>query len=166
MAKRFYPAVLERGAKKTFAVWFPDFPGCVAAGTSQEQALEKAEHELAQGMASVLEREPSLPQPTPFERIEIPKGCDVITLCVIGVEAPDPSERVNVYLPKSLLARADARAAELGMSRSSLFGFALSSLLGPKAPFGTWAKTWAKTAIGIDPARQAASRRSEKKRRA
>jgi predicted RNase H-like HicB family nuclease len=42
-AKRFYPGVLERAAKGTFAVWFPDFPNCVAAGTSQDQAIHKAE---------------------------------------------------------------------------------------------------------------------------
>src|SRR5262249_2958277 len=114
VAKRFYPAVLERCPKKTFAVWFPDFPGCVAAGLSQEQALEKAEQELAAAM----EREQPLPTPTPFERIEIPDDCDVITLCVIGAEAPDASERVNVYLSKSLLERADRKAAEMGMNRS------------------------------------------------
>jgi hypothetical protein len=37
---------------------------------------------------------------------------------------------VNVYLPASLVARADRRAAELGMSRSSYFGLALSWSLG------------------------------------
>jgi hypothetical protein len=36
---------------------------------------------------------------------------------------------VNVYLPKSLIARIDKRAAELGMSRSSLFGFAATHVL-------------------------------------
>ena len=133
MAKRFYPAVLERCPKKTFAVWFPDFPGCVAAGLSQEQALEKAEQELAAAM----EREQPLPTPSPFERVEIPQDCDVITLCVIGAEAPDASERVNVYLSKSLLERADRKAAEMGMNRSSFFGFALSSVLPPLNP-GPW----------------------------
>jgi predicted RNase H-like HicB family nuclease len=131
VGKRYYPAVLERGPKKTFAVWFPDFPGCVAAGMSQEEALEKAELELAQSMAGVLEREQPLPSPTPFERIEIPRDCDMITFCVVGAEAPDPSERVNIYLPKSLLERADRCAAEMGMSRSSFFGFAVISLLQP-----------------------------------
>jgi hypothetical protein len=49
---------------------------------------------------------------------------------MVSVAPPDPSERVNVYLPKRLIARADDRAAELGMSRSSYFGFALSIALG------------------------------------
>jgi predicted RNase H-like HicB family nuclease len=134
VAKRFYPAVLEHCAKKTLAVWFPDFPGCVAAGMSQEQALEKAEHELTKAVAVVVEREQPLPDPTPFERITIPRGCNLIALCVIGVEPPDPSERVNVYLPKSLITRADKRAAELGMSRSSFFGLAISSMMGTPVP--------------------------------
>jgi hypothetical protein len=36
---------------------------------------------------------------------------------------------VNVYLSKSLIGRADRRAAELGMSRSSYFGYAVSLAL-------------------------------------
>lgn len=130
MSKRFYPAVLERGTKETFAVWFPDFPDCVAAGRSQEDAIEKAESALARSVATLVEREEPLPAPTPFEKIAVPKGCKALAFFAVGVEPPDPSERVNIYLPKSLIARADKRAAELGMSRSSFFGFAVSQLIG------------------------------------
>jgi predicted RNase H-like HicB family nuclease len=130
MARRFYPAVLERGAKKTFGVWFPDFPDCVAAGTSQEQAIEKAESALAQAIDVLVERERPLPEPTAIERIAIPKSCPFVAFFVVGVEPPDPSDRVNIYLPKSVIARADRRAAELGMSRSSFFGLAVVSMIG------------------------------------
>lgn len=130
MPKRFYPAVLERGAKETFAVWFPDFPDCVAAGRSQEDAIEKAEAALARSVATSVEREEPLPASTPFEKIAVPKGCKPLAFFAVGVEPPDPSERVNIYLPKSLIARADKRAAELGMSRSSFFGFAVSQMIG------------------------------------
>lgn len=130
MAQRFYPAVLERGPKLTFAVWFPDFPGCVAAARSQEDAMAKAQEALAHAVVELYERGTTLPEPTPFERIEIPKGCDVITMVALGVDPPDPSERVNIYLPKSVLDRVDRRAAELGMSRSSYFGFAANLALG------------------------------------
>jgi len=131
MAKRFYPAVLEQGPKKTFAVWFPDFPDCVAAGRSQEQALEKAERALPQAAVTVMAEKGLLPEPTSFERITIPKGCKPIAMLAVGLEPPDPSERVNIYLPKRLIARADKRAAELGMSRSSYFGLAISVFLEP-----------------------------------
>ena len=135
--QRFYPAVLERGAKQTFGVWFPDFPRSVAAGTSQEQAMARAQEALARAVESLAEQERPLPEPTPFEKIAIPKDCDFVTFFAVGVEPPDPSDRVNIYLSKSLIARADRRASELGMSRSSFFGYAISNaIVLPIAGFG------------------------------
>lgn len=129
MKRRLYPAVLERGPRGAFGAWFPDFPGCVAGGKSQEEAIERAERALAQAVDGWAEQGRALPEPTPIERIVPPKGSDVAAFFMVGVDPPDPSERVNVYLPKSLIARIDRRAAELGMSRSSFFGFASSLAL-------------------------------------
>jgi predicted RNase H-like HicB family nuclease len=129
MKKRLYPAVLERGPKGTFGAWFPDFPGCVAGGKSQEETIEKAENILAQAVDALAEQGRSLPEPTPIERVVLPKGSDLLAYFIVGVDPPDPSERVNVYLPKSLIGRVDRRAAELGMSRSSFFGLAATNAL-------------------------------------
>src|SRR6185436_13812867 len=70
-----------------------------------------------------------LPEPTPIERIALPKGAEIVAYFIVGVDPPDPSERVNVYLPKSLIGRIDKRATELGMSRSSYFGLAATIAL-------------------------------------
>jgi predicted RNase H-like HicB family nuclease len=129
MEKRLYPAVLERGPRDTFGAWFPDFPGCVAGGKSQEETISKAESTLAQAVDELFEQGKSLPEATPIARIVLPKGCDLVAYFIVGVDPPDPSERVNVYLPKSLIARVDRRAAELGMTRSSFFGLAASTAL-------------------------------------
>ena len=129
MKRRLYPAVLERGPKGTFGAWFPDFLGCVAAGRSQEDTIERAERALAQAVDGWTEQGKPLPEPTPIERIVTPKGSNVVAYFFVGVDPPDPSERVNVYLPKSLIARADKCAAERGMSRSSFFGFAVTIAL-------------------------------------
>lgn len=129
MTRRHYPAVLERGPRGTFGAWFPDFPGCVAGGKSQEEAIEKAESTLAQAVDALAEQGKPLPEPTPIERIVLPKGCNLLAYFIVGVDPPDPSERVNVYLPKSLITRIDRRAAELGMSRSSFFGLAATTAL-------------------------------------
>jgi predicted RNase H-like HicB family nuclease len=130
MKKRLYPAALERGPKGTFGAWFPDFPGCVAGGKSQEETIEKAENALEQAVVTLAEQGKPLPEPTPIERIVLPKGCVLLAYFIVGVDPPDPSERVNVYLPKSLIGRVDRRAAELGMSRSSFFGLAVTTALG------------------------------------
>lgn len=127
MASRLYPAILERAEKKTFAAWLPDFPDCVAAGRSQEEAIEKMQGALAETVEAFGEQDRALPEPTPIDRIAKPKN--FLAFVMVTAEPPDPSERVNIYLPKSLIAKADKRAAELGMSRSSYFGFAISIAL-------------------------------------
>jgi predicted RNase H-like HicB family nuclease len=132
--QRFYPAVLERGPKQSYGVWFPDFAGCVAAGVSQEQTIARAQDALGRAVESLAEQDVPLPEPTPFERIAIPKDCEFVAFFAVGVEPPDPSERVNIYLSRSLLARADRRAADLGMSRSSFFGYAVSTALSVPFP--------------------------------
>jgi predicted RNase H-like HicB family nuclease len=126
MAQRFYPAVLERGERGVFGVWFPDFPGVITAAATQEEAMAEAEAALAQGAEDLAFEGRTMPEPTAFDRIALPHGCDVVALVAVGLDPPDQSERVNVYLPKSLLKRVDRSAKELGMSRSSFFGFAVT----------------------------------------
>src|ERR1700761_4838813 len=75
----------------------------------------------------------TLPEPSDLDGFDVPADCDFVVRFAVRVTPPDLSERVNVYLPKSLIDRVDARAAELGMSRSSYFGWALSHTLGAKA---------------------------------
>jgi predicted RNase H-like HicB family nuclease len=129
MAQRFYPAVLERGEGRVYGVWFPDFPGVVTGARSQEEAMAKAGEALAQGAEDLAFEGKPLPEPTALNEITLPDGCEFVAFFAVGVEPPDQSERVNVYLPKSLIARVDRRAAELGMSRSSFFGWAVSTAL-------------------------------------
>jgi hypothetical protein len=97
---------------------------------------------LEAAMRGCAERDEPLPEPTPLQEIAPPPGCDVIGIVAIGATTPDPSERVNVYLPKSLIERVDRLAAELGMNRSSFFGMAASELLAQRASrFGTFGPT-------------------------
>jgi len=68
----------------------------------------------------------------------VPADADVVSYLALGASPPDPSERVNIYLPKSLIERADAVAADWGVSRSSLFGLALTRLIaGPRGFLAT-----------------------------
>ena len=139
MPQRFYPAVLERGDHGAVGVWFPDFPGCVTAARTQEEAMARASDALEEAMRGCAEREERLPEPTPLQQIEKPPASDIIGIVAVGATPPDPSERVNVYLPKSLIERIDRLAADLGMNRSSFFGMAASQMLTLHAGrFGTF----------------------------
>src|SRR5260370_1498851 len=101
MKKRLYPAILERGPKGTFGAWFPDFPGCVAGGKSQEETIEKAENTLAQTVDALAEHGRSLPQPTPIQRIALPKGYDLLPSFLLRPDPPDPPRPCRVHLPTS-----------------------------------------------------------------
>ena len=87
-------------------------------------ALQLRNAELAAAIAPVHEA-----FSTGAARIVLPKGCDFPAYFIVGVDPPDRSERVNVYLPRSLIGRVDRCAADLGMSRSSFFGLAITEVL-------------------------------------
>ena len=129
MPQRYYPAVLERGDGDAVGLWFPDFPGCVAAARTQEEAMARAAEALEEAMAGAFEQGGALPEPTAIASIALPESCDFIAFVAVGATPPDPSERVNIYLPKRMIERVDREAAERGMSRSSFFGMAVSHVL-------------------------------------
>jgi hypothetical protein len=111
----------------------------VAAARSQEEAMALASDALESAMRGCAEREERLPEPTPVQEISAPAGSDIIGIVAVGATPPDPSERVNVYLPKSLIERIDRLAAEMGMNRSSFFGMAASAMIDRHAGrFGTF----------------------------
>ena len=112
MPQRFYPAVLERGEGGR--------RGCVGCGrgdVARFRSLDRSHRTARQHRSSTASSH-------------------------IGATPPDPSERVNVYLPKSLIERVDRLAAERGMNRSSFFGMAASQMLTLHAGrFGTHGPT-------------------------
>lgn len=128
----FYPAVLERGEGGAYAIWFPDFQGTVVGARSQDEAMAKAESLLAEAAEELAMDGRPLPVPSDLDGFDIPEDCDLVVRFAVRVTPPDLSERVNVYLPKSLIERVDAQAALMGMSRSSFFGWALSQTLGSR----------------------------------
>jgi predicted RNase H-like HicB family nuclease len=136
MAQRFYPAVMERGEHGAVGLWFPDFPEVAVAGRSEEEAMARASDALADAMRGAAERDAPLPEPSSIGAVALPEGCDFIGFVAVGATPPDPSERVNVYLPKSLIELVDRTAAEMGMNRSSFFGLAISRMTaGPPAAY-------------------------------
>ena len=72
MKKRLYPAVLERGRRGALGAWFPDFPGCVAGGRSQEEAIERAEDALARALDGIAEQGMPLPEPVSYTHLTLP----------------------------------------------------------------------------------------------
>lgn len=129
MTYRFYPAVLEKGDGGAYGVWFPNFPNAVAAARDHEEAMARAEEVLAQAVEALVDLNQALPDPVPFDQVVIPSGCKLVAVFAVRVTPPDISERVNIYLPKTMLERVDRAAEAAGMSRSGFFRVAISAAL-------------------------------------
>lgn len=133
MAKQKYAAMLEPAAEG-IGISFPDVPGCVSFGASLDEALRNGEQALSLHFEGMIEDGDQLPEPRYLgdliaERFSEPDASNV-TWYLMEVELPDEAERVNVYLPRSLLQRVDTYASASGLNRSAFFATAARSYLG------------------------------------
>ena len=128
---RRYPIAVEPGTQTTaFGVVVPDFPGCFSAGDTLDEALQNAEEAAAAWVDAALDAGQPIPAPSSAEQI---RKCPEFEGWWIGIISLDPSlfddatERVNITLPRRVLARIDAKAKAIGETRS---GFIARMALG------------------------------------
>ena len=116
-----YIAVVHKDPKSDFGVSFPDFPGCITAGSSIDEAKDMANDVLSLHTKGMLEDGENLPVPTRLEDIiEAPDYSDAVAILVVSVsEAKPRSVRVNITVSEDMLLKIDTFAKKRGMSRSS-----------------------------------------------
>ena len=132
MASRTYIAFLEAAPEGGYGVTFPDLPGCVSVGDDLDEAVANAEEALSlhlEGMA-----EDGDPLPVARSLAEVAQGGDLpegpFVYSAITTEVEDDKERVNVYLPKSLLSQIDRYGQRTGIdNRSTFFRLAARRML-------------------------------------
>ncbi|GBE44265.1 hypothetical protein BMS3Bbin10_02356 [bacterium BMS3Bbin10] len=110
MAKLFFPAILEKEPDSVYGVTFPDFPGCVSAGDTAEEALVNAHEALAGHVALMVQDGEALPKPTAVEDVAADPDVTMIAVTVVGVTVPGRAKRVNVTLDEALLDEIDTVA--------------------------------------------------------
>ena len=116
-----YIAVFHKDPKSDFGVSFPDFPGCVTAGNTIDDAKDMAHDALTLHIKGILEDGENIPAPSKLEDImDDPDYSDAIAILVVSVsEAKPRSVRVNITVPEDMLRKIDTVAKKRGMSRSS-----------------------------------------------
>jgi len=116
-----YIAVVHKDPKSDFGVSFPDFPGCITAGTSIDEAKDMANDALSLHVKGLLEDGEDIPSPSKLEDImENPEYSDSVAILVVSIsEAKARSVRVNITVPEDMLRKIDDTAKQRGMSRSS-----------------------------------------------
>lgn len=133
----YYPAVVDRSASG-YGVTFPDFPGCVAAGATVQQAAANAEAALALHLDGMRADKDAIPQPSSLDDIEPAEGAEDVARVLIRAEAPGSFSRVQVTIEDSVLAAIDAVATNRSAfltdaARAALYADAQGRQL-PKAP--------------------------------
>ncbi len=116
-----YIAVVHKDPNSDFGVSFPDFPGCITAGGTIDEAKDMASDALILHIKGMLEDGEKIPAPSTLEAIIAdPDYSDAVAILVVSVSDPKTrSVRVNITIPEGVLHQIDAIAKKRGMSRSS-----------------------------------------------
>jgi predicted RNase H-like HicB family nuclease len=114
-----YIAYLHKAKKSDYGVSFPDFPGCVTAGSTLEEAREMAAEALALHIAGLLEDGEEIPEPSTLDELrDDPAMRGAVAFLVTPLES-ERTVRINITARESQLAEIDSRARAAKMSRSA-----------------------------------------------
>ncbi|MDR2189611.1 MAG: type II toxin-antitoxin system HicB family antitoxin [Azonexus sp.] len=118
---KFVIAIEPGDSQYAFGVSVPDLPGCFSAGDTLDEAIDKAREAIDAFCAALIEDGGDLPAPRPLS--EHQADPDFAGWIWAVVEVPieryfGPAEKVNITLPRLLLAKIDEYARQHGESRS------------------------------------------------
>lgn len=113
-----YIALIHKEENSDYGVSFPDFPGCVSAGATLEQAKTMAQEALIGHINILKEMGEQIPAPSTLE--EIMSCLENRSAIAFLVEVPSHhTVRINITLPEDVLSIVDQRARRLNLSRSA-----------------------------------------------
>ena len=108
MSQTFYPAIIDKDPDSAYGVTFPDFPGCVSAGDTIEEAITMATDALALHLRGLIEDGEALPAPSPADALATDPEVRVVCIVMIPVTVPSRIKRINITIDERLLAQIDA----------------------------------------------------------
>jgi len=127
---RAYIALIHKERKSDFGVSFPDFPGCITAGSTLQEAADMAAEALELHIEGMAEEGEAIPEPSPIEKIMAdPENRDGVAVLVTPQPGPSRTVRVNITLPEDTLKAIDAYAERNGYTRSGLIAHASQAMI-------------------------------------
>ena len=116
-----YIALIHKDSDSDFGVSFPDFPGCVTAGNTIDEAKDRAQEALSGHIETMIEFGEKVPAPSDLENIIASSdSSDVVAFFILTVKDAKPKKiRINITLPEDKLNQIDSFAKRHGMTRSA-----------------------------------------------
>jgi len=119
MTHRSYIALLRKDDGTDFGVNFPDFPGCISAGSTLEEARQMAQEALEAHVSWMVEDGEEVPPPTALDAIMADSENRDGVAILVDLKQPDERVvRVNITLPQKALELIDEAAEAAGQTRS------------------------------------------------
>lgn len=118
-----YPIAIELGDDShAWSVVVPDLPGCFSAADSGiDEAIDNAKEAIELWIETALDAGQDIPRPSSiaaFQKKRAFKNCAWAIAEIDPALLSDEIERVNITLPRRVLARLDAKAKQNGETRS------------------------------------------------
>lgn len=103
-----YIALLRKKLGSDYGVDFPDFPGCVTAGRTLEEARRMAAEALSLHIEGMSEDREPIPEPAELDVLMVdPENIDAVAFLVDVATKPSRSVRINITLPEEIVEQID-----------------------------------------------------------
>jgi predicted RNase H-like HicB family nuclease len=114
-----YIAYLHKEKNSDYGVSFPDFPGCITAGSNLEEARGLAAQALAFHVAGMREDGEAIPKPSTLDDLRTDPAMKGAVAFLTELREPERTVRINITARQSQIAEIDRRARSKGLTRSS-----------------------------------------------
>ena len=118
---KFIIAIEPGDHKHAFGVVVPDLPGCFSAGDTLDEAMDMAREAIDLHVETMIEDGEAIPPARSLKELQASKEFKNWVWAVVDVPVEKylgPAEKINITVPKLILARIDEYAKKHGQSRS------------------------------------------------
>ncbi len=114
----YYVALIHKEKTSDYGVSFPDFPGCVSAGKTLEEAQMMAQEAINNHREMLREMGEAIPIPSSLDEIMADKENQDAVAVLVRIPT-HKTVRINVTFPEDVLEIIDRRANHYHLSRSA-----------------------------------------------
>jgi len=114
-----YIAYLHKDRDSDYGVSFPDFPGCITAGSTLEEARGMAVEALALHVAGLRADGEAIAAPSTLDDLRGDPAMKGAVAFLTELREAEKTVRINITARQSQIAEIDRRARAQGLTRSS-----------------------------------------------